>query len=187
MPSCHSLILLLLYGARQACMVPPKAQRLPGSLDCTAEMFHGSGHKAAREADPRPLIVSVCQTGEGRGKRSKILAFVPFQCCLSPASCASETKPAPLTAKRRHLWTISFFFPFDFMVFLFLFFTLKNMGRNQRVSELVTMPTRHCAPNHPTPTNLGTERDLIFLRLAENPPRVEATSSEWIQHSRFCQ
>ena len=119
MPSCHSLILLLLYGARQACMVPPKAQRLPGSLDCTAEMFHGSGHKAAREADPRPLIVSVCQIGEG--KASKILAFVPFQCCLSPASCASETKPAPLTAKRRHLWTISFFSPFDFMVFLFLF------------------------------------------------------------------
>ena len=134
MPSCHSLILLLLYGARQACMVPPKAQRLPGSLDCTAEMFHGSGHKAAREADPRPLIVSVCQIGEG--KASKILAFVPFQCCLSPASCASETKPAPLTAKRRHLWTISFFFLSISWFFCFFFpLMMKNMGRNQRDNE----------------------------------------------------
>ena len=128
---------LLLYGARQACMVPPKAQRLPGSLDCTAEMFHGSGHKAAREADPRPLIVSVCQTGEGRGKRSKILAFVPFQCCLSPASCASETKPAPLTAKRRHLWTISFF-SFRFHGLSVSFFHSEKHGEKstrQRVSE----------------------------------------------------
>ena len=68
-------------------MVPPKAQRLPGSLDCTAEMFHGSGHKAAREADPRPLIVSVCQIGEGKaikdiGIRSFSVLFEPCVMCF---------------------------------------------------------------------------------------------------------
>jgi len=80
---------------------------------------------------------SSCQSVRlGRGKRSKILAFVPFQCCLSPASCASETKPAPLTAKRRHLWTISFF-PLSISWFFCFFFPLmmKNMGRNQRDNE----------------------------------------------------
>ena len=80
---------------------------------------------------------SSCQSVRlGRGKRSKILAFVPFQCCLSPASCASETKPAPLTAKRRHLWTISFF-PLSISWFFCFFFPLmmKNMGRNKRDNE----------------------------------------------------
>lgn len=155
-PSCHHG-LLLFYDARQACMVPPKAQRLPGSLDCTAEMFHGSGHKAAREADPWPLIVSVCQTGEEKVSKD-ILAHVAFQCCLSPVSCAPETQPAPLTAKRRHLWTIpSLFFPFRFHGFsVSYYFSSENMERME-ISTSVRVSynaNQAMCSRPPTSTNL---------------------------------
>jgi hypothetical protein len=58
MPSCSHLLSPspLRCNARQACkcMMPPKgSRRLPGHLDCTAEMFHGSGRKAAREGRER--------------------------------------------------------------------------------------------------------------------------------------
>lgn len=52
-------------------MMPPpsKARRLPGHLDCTAEMFHGSGRKAAREGEADPDWRSSCQTGEEKASK----------------------------------------------------------------------------------------------------------------------
>jgi len=53
---------------------------------------------------------------------------------------------------------------FPFYVFFGICFPpLKSLGEIQRVSELVTVPTRQCPLDHATSTNLGAKRDLILL------------------------
>jgi hypothetical protein len=110
-----------------------------------------------------------------RRKRAKMLAYVPFQrlfercvmCFCDAASSTHSEKEAPLD----HL--VSPLYLFHFMFFSSVFSLSEIMGREiQRVSELVTVPTRQCALDHATSTNLGAIQDLIFLhglfRMREN-------------------
>lgn len=106
---------------RQACMVlvPPKARRLPGLPDCRAEKCSmGQGaRQLGRQTRPS------CQTGEEKASKGIGHTFLFRQCCLSPASCASATQPAPHTAKRRHsgFWTISSHLSLSLSHFMFFY------------------------------------------------------------------
>jgi hypothetical protein len=125
---------LLLYGVRGH-DASKAQQRLPGRLDCNAEMFHeGTRQRAARE--------------EG------YWASVSFECCSRPVSCASGRQPAPLTAKRERLWTISFLFSIRWVSVSFQVEENGGGGGDlHRVSKVVT-----CQPGNqfPCPEHLIT-------------------------------
>lgn len=147
---------------RQACMVPPKARRLPGpSWLQSREMFHGSGRKAAREADP-PIV------SDWRGEsEQRHWAYVPFSSVLFEpcVMCFCDAASSTHSEKEALVWTLDHLVsPLSLSSTPCFFYHWNHGGEIQLVSKLG--PVRYTS-RYIKFSEVGGADHYVFQKLVE--------------------